>query len=109
MSKLTSLAIGLLSAVAIFPATQAMAATSKSTTIDNPAGDLHAQVILKISPQYRDRGYYSNWEGDRYRRRLEWERERESRWRSGYYYPRARYYGDRDRYRDYRRDYRYYR
>jgi hypothetical protein len=107
MSKLTSLAIGLLSAVAIFPATQAMAATNKSTPIDTPAGDLHAQVIFKIGPQYRDRGYYSNWEGDRYRRRLEWERARESRWRSGYYYPRDRYYGDRDRYHDYRRDYRY--
>jgi hypothetical protein len=113
MSKLTSLAIGLLSAVAIFPATQAMAATNKSATIDNPAGDLHAQVIFKVGPQYRDRGYYSNWEGDRYRRR-EWERDREYRWRSGYYYPRDRYYGDRDRYygdrdryRDYRRDYHY--
>ena len=105
MSKLTSLAIGLLSAIAIFPATQAMAATSKSAIVDNPAGDLHAQVIFKIGPQYRDRGYYSNGEGDRYRRR-EWERERESRWRSGYY-PRDRYYGDRDRYRDYHRDYRY--
>jgi hypothetical protein len=102
MSKLTSLAIGLLSAIAIFPTTQAMAATNKSATIDTPAGDLQAQVIFKIGPQYRDRGYYSNWEGDRYRRRLEWERERESRWRSGYYYPR-------NRYRDYRRDYRYYR
>ena len=106
MSKLTSLAIGLLSAIAMFPATQAMAATNKSAVVDRPAGDLHAQVIFKIGPQYRDRGYYSNWEGDRYRRR-QWERDREARWRSESYYPRDRYYGNRDRYRDYHRDYRY--
>ncbi|WP_373542537.1 hypothetical protein [Chamaesiphon sp.] len=107
MSKLTSLAIGLLTAVAIFPTTSAMAATSKAATIAKPAGDLHAQVIFKIGPRYRDRGYYSDWERERFRRRLEWHREREARWRSRFYYPRDRYYGY--GHRNYHRDYRYYR
>jgi hypothetical protein len=108
MSKLTTLAVGLLSTIAIFPATQAMAATGNTTASSQlPAADLHAQVILRVGPQGRDRGYYSNWEADRYRRRLEWQREREarSRWGRGYYEPRGRYY----RPDDYHRDYRYYR
>jgi hypothetical protein len=110
MSKLTSLAVGLLSALAIVPASSAMAATSNPTHNLTPAGDLHAQVIFKIGPQYRERGYdrgYSRWEIER-QRRLEWEREREARarWRSGYY-DRGRY--DRGYRRDYDRDYRYYR
>ncbi|WP_373543597.1 hypothetical protein [Chamaesiphon sp.] len=105
MSKLTSLAIGLLTAMAIFPAAQAMAATHTTSTLPTPSADLQAQVIFKIGPQYR-RGYDSNWE---YRyRRAEWERKREARdrWRSDYY--RDRDYRRDDR-RDYRRDYRYYR
>jgi hypothetical protein len=109
MSKLTTLAIGLLSAIAILPASQTMAATANpASAINKPAADLHAQVILKVGPG-RDRGYYSNWEADRYRRRLEWQREHEARarWGGGYYYPRDRYYRGYDR--DYRRDYRYYR
>jgi hypothetical protein len=108
MSKLTSIAIGVLSAIAILPASGAMAATSNpASATSEPAENLQAQVIFKVGPQYRDRGYYSNWESDRYRRRLEWAREREARarWRDRYY--RDRY----DRYYDrgYRRDYRYYR
>lgn len=109
MSKLTSLAIGLLSAIAILPASEAMAASSNpSSASPEPAGNLQAQVIFKVGPQYHerrdyDRGYYSNWEHDRYRRRLEWAREREARARW-----RERYYRDRD-YRRYDRDYRYYR
>lgn len=104
MSKLTSLAVGLLSAIAILPASSAMAATSNPASSLTPAGDLHAQVIVKIGPQYR-RGYdrgYSRWEIER-QRRLEWQREREARarWRLRY--------DDRGRYdRGYRRDdYRY--
>ncbi len=108
MSKLTSLAIGVLSAIAIAPASPAMAATSNpSAAVQQPAGDLHAQVIFKIGTPYYQRGYYSNWEYDRYRRRLEWEREREARWRSRSDYPRDRYYRDYDR--GYYRDYRYHR
>jgi hypothetical protein len=109
MSKLTSLAIGLLSTVAILPASQAMAATSNtSAAIQTPSADLHAQVIVKIgTSDYRYRGYYSSWETERRLRRLEWEREREARarWRSGYY--RGSY--DRDCDREYRRDNRSYR
>jgi Ni/Co efflux regulator RcnB len=108
MSKLTSLAVGLLTAMAIVPAAQAMAATSNpASASQQPAGDLHAQVILKIGPQDRDRGNYSNWREERLRRRLEWEREREARarWRSDE--RRDRYYRHDDR--DERRDYRYYR
>jgi hypothetical protein len=104
MSKLTSLAIGLLTAVAIVPASQAMAATSNTSTVQQPSGDLHAQVILKIGSDYRGRGYYSSWREERLRR-WEWEREREARarWRhyrrlerlDRYYYPRYHRY---DRY-----------
>jgi hypothetical protein len=107
MSKLTTLAISLLGAIALLPASQAMAATgSPESAINQPVGDLHAQVILRVGPG-RDRGYYSNWEADRYRRRLEWQREREARarWGRGYYYPRDRYYRPSDR--GYDRDYRY--
>jgi hypothetical protein len=109
MSKLTSLAIGLISAIAILPASEAMAATSNPASASpEPAGNLQAQVIFKIGPQYHDRGYgrrgyYSDWEYDRYRRRLEWAREREARarWRERFY--RDRYY------RHFDRDYRYHR
>jgi hypothetical protein len=106
MSKLTSLAIGLLSAIAILPASKAMAASSNPASVSpEPAGNLQAQVIFKVGPQYQDRGYdrgyYSNWEYDRYRRRIEWQREARARWRE-------RYYRDRN-YRHYDRDYRYYR
>jgi hypothetical protein len=110
MSKLTTIAIGFLSAIALLPASQAMAATGNPAepAVRQPAEDLHAQVILKVGPG-RDRGYYSNWEADRYRRRLEWQREREARarWGRGDYYPRDRYYRPSDR--GYYRDYRYYR
>jgi hypothetical protein len=108
MSKITTLAIGLIGAIAILPAAQAMAATGHlASAVQQPTGDLHAQVILKVGPR-RDRGYYSNWEADRYRRRLEWQRERDARARwGGGYYPRDRDYRGYDR--DYRRDYRYYR
>jgi hypothetical protein len=108
MSKLTSLAMGVLTAVALVPSAQAMAATrNPASAIQQPAGDLHAQVILKIGPQGRERGYYSNWREERLRRRLEWEREREARARWGSDYRRDRYYRHNDR--DDRRDYRYYR
>ena len=101
MSKLTSLAIGLLTAMAIFPAAQAMA----GVTLPAPSADLHAQVIFKIGPQYR-RGYDSNSDSDRYRR-AEWERKREARdrWKSDYRRDDRDYRRD-DR-RDYRHDYRY--
>lgn len=112
MSKLTSLAIGLLTAMAIFPAAQAMAASNTTSTLPAPSADLHAQVIFKIGPQYR-RGYDYNSDSDRYRR-AEWERKREARdrWKSDYRRDDRDYRRDnrdyrRDDRRDYRHDYRY--
>jgi hypothetical protein len=73
MVKLTSLALGLLTVIAIAPAAQA-ATTSNPLSIQKPAGDLHSQVIIKLGgqPQYYHRG-----EAER-RRELEREREREA-------------------------------
>jgi hypothetical protein len=101
MSKLTSIAIGLLTAVAILPASQAMAATSQTPALEQPAGDLHAQVILKIGPQIQQpirRGpvYNSGLQQERLRRRLDRTREREAR---------ARLEADRLRSRQYDRRY----
>jgi hypothetical protein len=98
MSKLTSIAIGLLTAVAILPASQAMAATSNaSSAIQQPAGDLHAQVIFKIGPQIRREPVYnSGWREQRLRNRLDRAREREAR---------ARWEADRARSRQYDRRY----
>jgi hypothetical protein len=97
MSKLTSIAIGLLTAVAILPAAQAMAATSKTPAVEQPAGDLHAQVILKIGPQIRrEPAYNSGWREQRLRNRLDRSREREAR---------ARWEADRARSRQYDRRY----
>ena len=108
MSKLTSLAIGLLTAMAIFPAAQAMAASNTTSTLPAPSADLHAQVIFKIGPQHR-RGYDYNSASDRYRR-AEWERKREARdrWKSDYRRDDRDYRRDnRDYRRDDRRDYRH--
>jgi hypothetical protein len=101
MSKLTSIAIGLLTAVAILPASQAMAANSRTPALEQPAGDLHAQVILKIGPQIQQpirRGsvYNSGVREDRFRRRLDRAQEREAR---------ARWEADRLRSRQYDRRY----
>jgi hypothetical protein len=80
MSKFTSIVIGLLTAVAILPASQVMAATSTNPVVQQPSGDLHAQVILKVGPQYRrDRGYNSSVREERLRRRLDRVQEREAR------------------------------
>jgi hypothetical protein len=112
MSKLTSLAIGLFTAILTIPASQAMAANTNTPAIQQPSADLHAQIIIvKIGSQGRGRGYYSNWEGRRaryYRARWGYPRHRHYR---GYYrdYHRG-YYRDYHRgyYRDYHRGYRYY-
>jgi hypothetical protein len=71
MLKLTSLALGLLTVIAIAPVSQA-ATNINPLSIQKPAGDLHSQVIIKLGgqPEYHHRG-----EADR-RRELERERER---------------------------------
>ncbi len=64
MLKLTSLAlaqpigtiIGLLTVIAIAPKSEAMTANAQPISLQQPAGDLHAQVIFKIgTPEYRRR------------------------------------------------------
>jgi hypothetical protein len=50
MLKLTSLALGLLTIIALAPASQA-ATTIDRVSFGQPAGDLHAQVIIKIGEQ----------------------------------------------------------
>jgi hypothetical protein len=97
MLKFKSLAIGLFTAISIFPAAQAMAATGHASEIQQPDRELHAQVILKVGPQIRrDRVYYPQRRINRFYRQREWEREREVR---------ARWESDRPRYRQYDRRY----
>lgn len=106
MSKITSIAVGLFTAISIVPATGAMAAIPNAPAIHQPSENLHAQVILKIGPQIRraPAPYYRQDAKrlDRLERRARVREARASearaRWeaeRSGYYK-----YGN-------RRDYRY--
>ncbi len=48
MLKLTSLALGLLTIIALAPASQA-ATNVNPLSLQKPAGDLHAQVITALS------------------------------------------------------------
>ncbi len=100
MSKLTSIAIALLTAVTILPASPGMAATNITPAAQQPSENLHAQVILKIGSQDRqDRVYNSTWREDRLRRRLDRAQEREARARWEAELLRSRQYNRRyDRY-----------
>ncbi len=73
MLKLTSLLLGLLTVIAIAPASHA-ATNINPLSIQKPAGDLHSQVIIKLGeqPQYRRRVQAAR------QRELEREREREA-------------------------------
>ncbi len=110
MSKLTALAIALLTVISIAPKSQAMSANATPLAVKQPAGDLQAQLIIKIGGN-SDRPYYDDRRReDDYYRRLEQEREAERR-RQEYYaqrrHDRARYHRDREEYRgDYHREYR---
>jgi hypothetical protein len=98
MLKLTSLAIGLLTVIAMTPTSEAIAANTPAVSISQPAANLHSQVILKIGDRDRYRGYSRGGSIQR-RRELELQREREAQRR------RDRYRGRRDRsYGEYRRD-----
>jgi hypothetical protein len=79
MLKLTSLVLGLLTVIAIAPASQAMTTNNSHVSLQTPAGNLHSQVILKIGgqPEYRHR--------DNADRRRELEREREAARRRHHY------------------------
>jgi hypothetical protein len=88
MLKLTSLAIGLLSIIAIAPQSEAMTANAAPASIERSANNLHSQIILKVGD--RNRGYSRGGISQR-RRELELRREREEARR------RDRFRGRRDR------------
>lgn len=97
MLKLTSLALGLLTVMAIAPKSEAMSANTNPLSLQQPAGNLHSQVIIKLGGQ-----------SERYDRaeirRRELEREREAARRRHQYHSHNRY-DDRDKYHgEYRRD-----
>jgi hypothetical protein len=83
MLKLTALAIGLLTVISIAPQSQAMTTNIDAPSLQQPAANLHSQIILKVSEQPRA---YSNHRRhgesqDRYRaHRRERELERERQW-----------------------------
>ncbi len=73
MLKLTSLAIGLLTAISLAPAAQAMNASGNTPATHKASENLHAQIIIKVNPQIGG-GYGHDYEHDRY------ERERHDRY-----------------------------
>ena len=86
MLKLTSLAIGLLTAISIVPSAQAIPVIGHGST-NYHNNNLYPQVIVTVNPQYQARPaqykYWSpaqrqRWEANR-RRELELVREREAR------------------------------
>jgi hypothetical protein len=97
MLKLTSLAIGLLTVLTIAPQSEAMAATVNSTSRHQPAGDLHAQLIIKIGDTSTNNHRYSDYEYER-------EREAAAARRRRAYYARHRRYENRE-YRNENREY----
>ena len=106
MLKLTSLAIGLLTAISIVPAAQAFPVGNDS---DRHHRDNQSQVVVSVNaPIHREAEYRPGWEADR-RRQLELVREREARARWESAHTRHHQYGrdsynDRYRHSEYRRD-----
>jgi hypothetical protein len=97
MLKLTSLALGLLTVITIAPKSEAMSANVSPLSLQQPAGNLHSQVIIKLGgqPERYDRAEI---------RRRELEREREAARRRHQYHSHNRY-DDRDKYHgEYHRD-----
>jgi hypothetical protein len=102
MLKLTSLAIGLLTAISIVPAAQAFPVGNDPYQHHR---DNQSPVVVSVNaPIHRGTEYRPGWEADR-RRQLELVREREARARWEAAHSRHHQYG-RDRYRsnDYHRD-----
>jgi hypothetical protein len=102
MLKLTSLAIGLLTVIAIAPKAEAITANSQPVSLERSTANLHSQVILKVGDRNRrynrERGYAR---GSILQQRRDLERQREADRR------RARSNERRDRaypYDTYRRD-----
>ncbi len=124
MLKFTSLAVGLLTAIAIVPAAQARPIYEGTPVIIQQPRDNHPPVVVSVTnPTYRDSEYHQGWTADRHRQmELAREREARARWeaahsRHGRYDRHHRSYNDRydyhrdnnssnDRYRhnEYRRD-----
>jgi hypothetical protein len=98
MSKLISLAIGLLTVIAIAPKSEATVVNSSPISLQQPAENLHAQIIFKVGDRDR-RDYYRR---ERERRREEIRREREAERRQ--YRNRNRRERERERDREYRRN-----
>jgi hypothetical protein len=73
MLKFTSLAIGLLTIISFAPKSEAMTANIQPSSLQQPAGNLHSQIIFRIG----DRGYTRRQEGQ-YRRDLVMQRKREA-------------------------------
>jgi hypothetical protein len=95
MLKLTPVIVGMLAAVSIAQPTFAMSAANRATSVDLPASNRQAQLIIKIGGN-DGRGYESAREIER-RRYLERERQIErERWEA------KRRHLERERY-DYRR------
>ncbi|AFY94727.1 hypothetical protein [Chamaesiphon minutus] len=95
MLKLTSVAIGLLTVIAIAPKSEAITANVSPVSISQPAANFHSQVILKIGDRHRG---YSRGNMLQRRREQELQRERQARRRE-----RARRRDERS-YGEYRRD-----
>jgi hypothetical protein len=96
VSKLISLAVGLLTVISIAPNSEAMSTNSQPISLQQPAENLHSQIIFKVGD--RDRRGYSRRE--RERRREEMQRQREAE-RRQYRHRRDR---EREREREYRRN-----
>jgi hypothetical protein len=73
MLKFTSIAIGLLTIVSMTPKSEAITANVQPSSLQQPAGNLHSQIIFRIG----DRGYTRREEGQ-YRRDLKMQRKRDS-------------------------------
>ena len=58
MSKLTTLAISLLTVISIAPKSQAMTTNTNSPSLQQPAANLHSQVIFKVAEQPREYSYH---------------------------------------------------
>jgi hypothetical protein len=78
MLKLTSLAIGLLTAISLAPAAQAINASGNIPTTRQASENLHAQIIIKVNPQIGGGSGHERYEHDRYERDR-YERERAER------------------------------
>jgi hypothetical protein len=81
MLKFTSLAlaqpigtiIGLITIISFAPKSEALSANIQPSSLQQPAGNLHSQIIFRIG----DRGYTRRQEGQ-YRRDLKMQRNRDS-------------------------------